>query len=525
MSRRTRRQKHRRPAPTATTTAPHPTALGGYEAGRWSPLRQVPFWPTLDPRWEIDACERQIMQRYARSLHANSPEIRHLVASIVNLVGHLMPLPATTDRAWNRRARDYFLRHVMDTARCELSGRLNWITIQHWLEERAIIDGDALTVYATGPTGPTLALYYTTQLITPPGAGPNTDEGCEMDPWGRVINYWLMAGTSATPIAADRAILYQHHPDPVRPRGIPELATAIPVGQDLKELIEWSKCSAKLTSSFAAYVTTQAGSQAEAQAGFIAASIAARKQAIQSSDPTQPSIADSLSSFAVDGVKLITLQPGQDLKTVQDHRPTNEQREFYRDLVRELAYAMGIDPEAIYYVADMSSASTRYSLQKLQRWLGERRAPLEHWCQRTYEHIIAPALATGALPPCADPDWTRCLWIPQSDLTIDRSRDGALQINLVREGLADPNEWTLKTSGQTVNQILLARAEQLSTARALEHQYDLPPGTLLPGALGATTAYGQLEQTEAATADPDPDPDPDQPTAHDGDTASPTPSS
>ena len=65
---------------------------------------------------------------------------------MVLLMGYILPLPNTRDKEFNEAARRVFMRRAMNPRLFETSGRLNFIQAQKYIEERAIIDGDVLTV-------------------------------------------------------------------------------------------------------------------------------------------------------------------------------------------------------------------------------------------------------------------------------------------------------------------------------------------------------------------------------------------
>ena len=94
-------------------------------------------------------------------------------------------------------------------------------------------------------------------------------------------------------------------------------------------------------------------------------------------------------------------------------------------------------------------------------------------------------------------------WVGQRDLTIDLGREGGLAINLIREGLADADRWTLATEGMTAESILERRADLLRRAHEISEVHGIPITELLPGAIGSTHA--------AHDVNPGPPPEDDEP--------------
>ena len=191
--------------------------------------------------------------------------------------------------------------------------------------------------------------------------------------------------------------------------------------------------------------------------------------------------------YSVNGVKAVSLAPGRSMELLHDTRPSNETRAYMHDTKARIAYGLGFDPCLVYYVNELGSAGARYSLQRNRRTLAAMRVQLEEMAAWQYRHIIAAEVAAGRLRPCRAANWTACNWVPLSDLTIDKGRDTTATINLVREGLADADRWTLATDGLPVEAILARRARTIATAKKLAEQHDIPLSLLLSGALGATT--------------------------------------
>lgn len=83
------------------------------------------------------------------------------------LMGTITPRPSTRDEEYNKAARAAFLRRASNPRLFEQSGRLNFFQAQRWIEQRAIIDGDNLTVLTRHAydKGGGIALYAAPQII------------------------------------------------------------------------------------------------------------------------------------------------------------------------------------------------------------------------------------------------------------------------------------------------------------------------------------------------------------------------
>ena len=69
----------------------------GIDAASWSADRCFNLWPSLDPKDEVGSWQLEKIYKRARSLYANCPEIKNAVDTMALLVGHLMPLPQTSN--------------------------------------------------------------------------------------------------------------------------------------------------------------------------------------------------------------------------------------------------------------------------------------------------------------------------------------------------------------------------------------------------------------------------------------------
>ncbi len=457
---------------------------GGYDAARWSPDRPIPWWPTLNPRYELDDGDLYHLWLLARYLHANSADVRHAVLTICNLLGCITPLPQTEDAEWNDLARAAFWRRVQDPRRLDAGGRLNWRAAQTWLETRAVVDGDALTVLTRGHDGGARLAFYAAPSLT--YSGGDVLCGVELDELGGAVAYHLTP-PEGEPVRIDarQAVLYMQHPDPSRPRGASELAAALTDVQDIKDIQGFLKIAIKNAASFALFEEKPIEDKRAQQQSAWQARTAARNGTGEAGSTPAPTAPPVTPAASVDGVKMVSLAPGRKATLLHDTRPSTENQSFIKRLTQSLAHAVGLHA-SLMWVDDMNSASTRYLLQTLKAWRRERLVAREVWANTVYTHVIACEVASGRLRPCRDRAWQNVLWVGDQDMTIDRGREVAGEIDMLREGLADADAWTLATEGMTQQQVLRRRAANLAAARAIASEYNVPLAELLPGALGST---------------------------------------
>ena len=373
--------------------------------------------------------------------------------------------------------------------------------MQAWAERKTSIDGDCLCVLARGLDGGGMVAWYSApKIITPPGLGKEDgwNQGVKTNAQGRPVAYGLeTAPGRCIVIPAGCAILYQRDPDPAVPRGESDLIHAIRHGVDIAEIHGFTKASVKLSAAVG-FVETK--TEADKAPGM-AAAIGGKKKPGCDEKPENP--AQSFEVVTGGGARVVSLAPGRDLKAIYDQRPSPNVAAFIRDLLAEIAYGVGLDAEVLYDINTLGSAAARLILSKLRRWIDERKDAREVYMNRIYRHVLALEMEAGRLPRCKDPAWENVAWVGQRDLTIDLGREGGLAINLIREGLADADRWTLATEGMTAESILDRRADLLRRAHEIAESSGIPITELLPGAIGSTHAAHDVH--------PGPPPEDDEP--------------
>ena len=494
-----RRRRSRR-KPTAEQGSPRTAAVPqshsaiGYDAVSWSPDRSFNFFPLTDPRRELSDADLAILYRRARSLYANFPEVRQVVETRVLLQGVLMPRANTQDKEWNRLAREEFLRVAMNPALFDAAGRMNFLQAQAWIERRAIIDGDCLTVLITRPDGfAGVRLYAAPQITENPDRRPTASAdriplrtGVTTGRGGRVTAYHIYDyhAKRAYTVPAERAILYGHNPDPADPRHPSELLAAITTAQDVYEINQFHKAQVKIGATFGVVETKGQADTTPAASAFEDA-IRTRIARRAGVEPTAPAPEPPL---VIDGVKAISLAPGRDLKMLHNSNPSNEVRAFVKDRTQALAYGLfGIDPALAFDPSALGSASVRFMLAKAKdaaTRLNEDRKP---WATRIWQHIIASAIAAGRLRTCRDPQnmWTP-VWLARNEWSIDLRHDVNSFISLRDAGLAGGDIFTLSHYDLTMEEVTELRAEELANILAAAQRHNIPPELLIPTRPGAS---------------------------------------
>lgn len=482
-------------------------SIGVDAAALFTPDRNFNLWPSFDPRLEISNWQMETIWRRARSLYDNAPEIRNAVKQMTLLMGYIMPLPKTRDKEFNKAARAAFMRRAMNPRLFETSGRLNFLQAQKWIEERAIIDGDNLTILTRlgNDKGGAIALYSAPQISGNKPSEDNLRTGCIMGRSGRVAKYLVKDFTTkdVQEIPASRCVLYSHSPNPADPRAISELLVAICTAKDIEDINRLHKQLVKVASTFGLVETKDLNDKRPGLNDLI------KNRNRNDGTSSEPVKVQQEAPLIVDGVKAITLEPGRKLETLQNHNPSNETRAFVKDLIRNLAFAVGLDPELLYDVNSLGSGAIRFSLAKAKDFARTRNADRICWANRVYQHIIACEIEAGRLAPCKYAEDTYDVeWIMRNEWSIDLRHDASAFIALYDKGLVTGDEWTLSHYGMTLEEVAEKRADEFAHIREIADTYGLPVSLLIPNQIGgqpiewdATAEHECPEDVEPETVD------------------------
>lgn len=446
----------------------------------WGPMP----WP-LDARQEVDDFDRRTIWQRARMLEKNCPPIRKAVRNMVHFTGSLSPLPATTDEEWNEAALRCFLARTKNKNLFDASARVNYKQAMAFIERCAIIDGDCAIIPTYAPDGGASFAFYRAPSVT----------DIETDALNRPLRCRIAdAAGRETTLPGSQVWLYSHNVDPTASRGESELIAAIRHGRDIQQIVGYNKAAVKLAASMGLIMTKPLDDKHPGVASNVGSM--AKKNLIATDNGPK--------TLMGTGLQITALPEGRDLKPIADTRPSQQVMQFCEFLVCCIAWAAGLDPEALFYSNKMGSAAVRFSLEKVTKWQEERLADLEPVCNSIWRHVISCEIACGRLRPCADPNWRNVRWVPSRDMTIDTSRVSTAQINLSREGMADADDFALRTTGSTVKQLARRKAANIAYMKRLCREYGLTMQELMAGMVGSVPSAPDAEpQTNLPDDDPE----------------------
>jgi hypothetical protein len=101
-----------------------------------------------------------------------------------------------------------------------------------------------------------------------------------------------------------------------------------------------------------------------------------------------------------------------------------------------MSWGFGLSPEVLWFTGKINGTSNRFLLGDAAQWVDEKRQLIvDLFLHRFWVYHMACEMVAGRLRPCQDPEWWKHGWIGQPRLTVDRGRDGKLNIEMRRSGM------------------------------------------------------------------------------------------
>ena len=240
-------------SPAASSPAPAgPVSLfSGYDGANWSESRGHLWWPTLDPRLELDSFSREEIVRRIHALKANVGLVRGLIRNSADLIGWQTPQAISDDEEWTNLAEERFRDCCYEAAAFDVAGQFDFEDAQPMLMRDALTNGDVITILTKWPDGaPRFAFYSSSQLANPEDCGPAWRDGIQFSSVGRHLAYGLRNSTTGkVAIFPASAVIYFGEFDaPGEDRPVPPLAHAVNHVHDISEIFGFTKQGIKAAS-------------------------------------------------------------------------------------------------------------------------------------------------------------------------------------------------------------------------------------------------------------------------------------
>jgi capsid protein len=428
-------------APRAQHSATAPVALfSGYDGANWSESRGDVWWPTLDPRLELDSFSRAEIVRRVHWLKANVGLVRGLIRNSADLIGWQTPQAKSGDEEWDDLAEERFRDCCYEAAAFDVAGKFDFEDAQPMLMREALTNGDVLTVLTKWPDGaPRFAFYPSSQLCEPKNAGKEWRDGIKFSASGRHVAYGLKnSATGDVAVFPASAVIYFGEFDaPGEDRPVPPLAHAVNHAQDITEVFGFTKQGIKAASLLGAVREQKENSTPRARQGLTGSS-----RVVTDAAGNRFKTADVWT-----GAQIPTLDPGETIKLLHDDRPSQNVMDFVRVLIRDISIGWGLPPEVVWEMLRMTGPGVRFVMDVADRWIKCRQKRHRIWGRRIWRYAISCEIARGALAmPAPDKKSGRSRWwdvsfTSQRNLTIDRGQVSRAMLDELSAGVSTLAGW------------------------------------------------------------------------------------
>jgi len=410
----------------------------GWSAATPSEKRGYVWWPNLDTSKELPPYTRTAILRKARWADAEVGLVRRAVSGLADLVGYQCPQAETGDPEWDAAAEQAVLRRWNNPLAFDVAGKMDAWSWQIALTRCRFRDGDNLTALGQSGSGGAMMQFYESHQID---TGDKQKvkglyDGVYVGKGGKHLGYNIVGtkldGSKVNTKLDARDVIY--HADferPGRVREVSKLAHAISNIVDIIEILADTKHGIKIAAQLGVVMTTQAGHGGSQMSETLAAFLAKQGVGENSAGDEMEVNLDEI----MRGGRSQSLPAGADMKVLQDSRPHPNQLDLLRWLVRDIAWGAGVAPEILWEQAGLGSAATRYLMAETRRWIENQQRVQRQACQRMWTYTLGAEIKAGRVPMPTSERWWQCKWIPQADMTIDRGRDGALEIQQIDKGL------------------------------------------------------------------------------------------
>ncbi|RYD38940.1 MAG: phage portal protein [Verrucomicrobiaceae bacterium] len=490
---------------------------GNYAGAGTSPARGQLPWSTLNTLYDLPAAEQRELVRRSRALFANSG-IAKVIQTIAMMVGSQTPQMASTNRDWNEAAELLLRFENGSLLICDVAGDNNLESIQPLIELLAMRDGDCFVVFTKTSTGRAAWRLYEGHVVNgqPPGsyADRRWEQGIKRNEEGRPISYWFENQDAYRNGVKDQgqevpAYAVRHYKYTRTRRGIPALAHAINNIVDIVERRGFVKSTLKLRAMLGLAIETDVTGKDQGQRpiqgrmfnGY--GGVPSDNAGLQSNGTDRGPKFESVDA-AGNTASVVTLKPGQTVKSLNDDSPSPNATDFEAELLRDVAIGLQLPPQVIFWLEKQTGPMVRFTVRMAQKRIEERQAYMRtNFLNPWIAYQLSMALKSGNLaePAGGLPDkWWSCTWQRPAELTIDVGRDGNLELKQLDAGITSLHDVVGSAGGDWEEMLDKRKSENLRLIELAKELHKEHPEIPLPQCLAMFRQMGRSPDDLAGTA-------------------------
>jgi capsid protein len=411
-----------RPAKRSAFMAP-----GGFRAADRSIDRQAILATLRDSSEEITRFTRNTVDRKARFLAKNVGMVRGVKLDFLKYVigPGIFPFSDSGDPATDERYDEYF----REWARIADSGnRMTYWDMQRAAVGNQFVSGDAFRALVRSPNGFPQVKFIRPHNCVSDEKDENFVDGVRLGDRGQPTGYKFQNRDGTFSVLLPRNVVHSmivEHGDEVRQ--ISALHSAVLHIQDSLEILDYEKGAVKDHSRISRVIEKEyAGSEDEDIHGEDPLAGATQ------GDPGGPD--DTVPLERIVGSEVHRLRTGEKMSSFKSERPSQTFSGFLDFLGREIFASTGWRYEFSWDPSSIGSASVRQVLDSIKRTINVWQEAEIRATDRIRNFVIASGIRRGDLPRVRN--WWRVRSLPGApDPTIDKGRDGKLDIMLVNAGM------------------------------------------------------------------------------------------
>jgi capsid protein len=367
--------------------------------------------------------------RLARWLYNNAPQATYLVEHLAQrAVGTgIVVQPKTANAAWNKKVDQYFEdRNCAEAWAFDASAQVNFYTAQSLILRQVAIDGDFFAQFLKTKENAARVRFIGGEAIGGTASFGNTDDythdGVRLDQFGAPAGYTI----GGKEIAADQVLHMRHIRRHGQPRGVSWLHSAVSNLRDISEINGFVKGAYK----------------AGAQIGYMVTSTEVAKIGLGAGlKSTTNEVGELQTTDLPNGILLPRLKPGEKLEAFKNDIPGQTYEAVMRALRSDVAFAIGLPPEAMMVNVGLAGTEQRAVLEVTQNFLERlQQMVIDQFCRPFYKYWLWHEMQAGRLEYPGD-DWWRHEWLAPRKITVDSGRDARAYSEQLDKGHLSPTRY------------------------------------------------------------------------------------